>query len=78
MNGVILVVILQPNQFVPTDLKWDELSEYLMSNSAQSFDEINLLYNDNGEYFVRHELFPKHYRDKIPLDLGLKRLRGEA
>jgi hypothetical protein len=80
MAGTILVVILQPDGTPEqTPLNPGELATSLAGMTDQiTFDEVALTYNDRGQYFVLHKLYPEHRRLLVPLDLGLRRLRGEA
>ena len=80
MTGTILVVILQPDG-TPEQalLNPSELATSLVAMAEQiTFDEVVLTYNDQGQHFVLHKLYPEHRRILIPLDWGLRRFRGEV
>lgn len=80
MSGIILVVLLQPTgEYEESQLNLAELAASTATmRELISFDEVALTYNDSGEHFVLHKLFPEHRRLLIPLELSLRRLRGDA
>ena len=80
MTGTFLAIILQPSG----ELRQVPLNPAELANSINTiadrvtFDEVVLTYNDRGQYFALHKLYPEHKRILVPLDWGLRRFRGEV
>lgn len=82
MNGTSLIILLQmPGNDAEHPLALDELYNIFVQDALPnvSFDAISLMYNDsvNG-HIVLHELFPRHHRTLIEINLMLARMRGDA
>lgn len=81
MSGTSLVIVLQPAGGSAPAFALDKVYEAFVRDAQAnvSFDRVSMIYNDGGKkYMVLHELFPKHHRKMIDLDLALARMRGDA
>jgi hypothetical protein len=80
MSGTILAILLQPSK--PHELSAinpSEISKILISRKEKiSFDEVVFTYNDRNKFFTLHRVYPVEKKLGIPLEWGLKRMRGEV
>ena len=79
MSGTILAVLLQPSEpHGLSEINPSEILKMLISQKEKiSFDEIVFTYNDRNKFFTLHRVYPVEKKLGIPLDWGLKRMRGE-
>ncbi len=80
MRGTILAILMQPSG-APVQVPFNPAllhDEMLAMRDQITFDEVVLQYNDHGEHFALHKIFPEHRRLLVPMDWGLRRFRGDV
>lgn len=81
MKGVILVVILQPDN---SGGRSSNLDLDILANGIDAmvdritFDEVVLTYNDRGQYITLCKLYPERKKLSVPLEWALARFRGDV
>lgn len=80
MNRTTLCILILPSEAnAQHPLHLPDLANSIRNLADEiTFDEVALTYNDHGQNFVLHKVYPEHRRILIPLSWGLMRFRGEV